>query len=187
MNIRQNQLGFLHELLRLEQHILCRFLPKTYSQIDYEMAPANLTTVAITGSTLLELTNSTKKMAQLEKRRVLQNELERYETIIQHYEDQYQQGLIDLEQCFIDQTYNGLSVIDMIKNYFIFQTDKTLHDINSNLSTFRTKLVRRRRRFIAKKLKIDPSPEAMIDTPGVSFQNDHITYLSQGLKKTYSR
>jgi hypothetical protein len=97
MNIRQNQLQFLQELLRLEQHILCRFLPKPYSQIDYDMAPANLTTVAITGSTLVELTNNTKKMAQLEKRRVLQNELKRYETSIQDYEDQYQQGLIELE------------------------------------------------------------------------------------------
>jgi hypothetical protein len=71
----------------------------------------------------------------------------------------------------------------MIKNYFTFQTEKTLHDITSNLTTFRMKLIRRRRRFTAKKLNIDPSPEVMIDTPGVSFQNDHIVYLSRGIEK----
>jgi hypothetical protein len=186
VNIRQNQLELLQELLRLEQHILCRFLPKAYSQIDYDMAPANLTTVAITGNNLVALTNNTKKMAQREKRKLLENELKRYETTIQDYEYQYQQGLIELEQCFIHQTYNGILVIDMIKNYFTFQREKTFHDINNNLTSFRMKLLRRRRCFIAKKLKIDPSPEVIIDATGVSFKNEHIAYLSKGKKRNNS-
>jgi hypothetical protein len=45
------------------------------------------------------------------------------------------------------------------------------------------KLLRRRRCFIAKKLKIDPSPEVIIDATGVSFKNEHIAYLSKGKKE----
>ena len=185
MNIRQHQLQLFRELLNLEQHILCRFVPKAYGQIDYDMAPANLTTVAITGSTLVELTNNTKKMAQREKRRLLANELKQYEITIQDHENQYQQGLIELEQCLLHQTHNGISLNDMIKNYFTFITEKTLRDITNNLASFRMKLVRRRRRFIAKKLCIDPSPEVMLDASGVSFKNEHIDRLSRGKKQVF--
>ena len=175
----------IEELLRLEQHILCQFLPKTYSHIDYDMAPANVTTIALTSRTLSEFTNNTKKMIQQEKRLILQNEMKRYETMILDYEYQYQQGLMELEQCFIPQTSsasgNGEQLMDMIKNYLIFTTEKILRNVHNNLTTFRTILVRRRRRFLAKHQKVSPSPEVVIDVPPeISFTNNQIAYLSKG-------
>jgi hypothetical protein len=119
------------------------------------MVPANLTIVPITGSTLVKLTNNTKKIAPRAKRRILENELRQYERTIQDdYKYQYQQGLIEFEQCFIHQTHNGISFLDMIKNYFSSKTEKTLRDITNNFASYRLKLVRRRRRLIARKLSI---------------------------------
>lgn len=115
------------------------------------MAPANLTTILVADAHLVTLTNTTKKLVQREKRIMIDKELERYETTIQDLENQYQQGLNALEQFYIDQTYNGIFIIDMIKKYFTCQKEKTLHDISNNLINFRINLIRRRRRFINKK------------------------------------
>ena len=71
----------------------------------------------------------------------------------------------------------------MIKNYFSFKTEKTLHDITNKLIIFRIRLRRRRHHFMMKKQMIDPSPEVMIDAPNVLFKNDQIAYLSQGINK----
>ena len=184
INIRQNQLQRFEELRQLEQQILCRYLPKAYSQISYDLAPANLTTTNIVGSTLTEITNNTITSIRREQRTRLENELERYETIIQGYENQYQQGLIELQQCFAHQTYNGIPLIDMIQNYLTFKTEKTLRDINHNLVALRMKILPRRHRSMMKKLKIDPSPEVIIDSPDVSFKLEQIAYLSRGIDKT---
>lgn len=170
----------MEELLRLEQHILCQFLPKSYSQIDYDIAPANLMTMTITSSNLSELTSNTMMLIQREKRLRLANELERYETTIHDFEYQYQLGLTELEQCFAQQTYNGILVIELIKNYFNFKTEKTLRDMTHNLVSFRMKLIYRRRCYMKKKLKIDPSPTVIIDTPTNCFNHEYIAYLSRG-------
>lgn len=141
-------------------------------------------TMTIADSSLVALTNNTNKIAQQEKRIRLENEFERYETTIQDLEYRYQQGLVELEQCFADQSYNGILVIDLIKNYFTFKTEKTLRDITHNLVAFRMKITCRRHVYMKKKLKIDASPKVIIDTPGVSFKLDHIAYLSRGTNTT---
>ena len=171
----------MQELRQLEQQILCRCLPEAYSQISYDLAPANLTTTNIVGSTLTEITNNTITSIRREQRTRLENELERYVTMIQDYENQYQEGLIKLQQCFAHQTYNSIPVMDIIKNYFAFKTEKTLRDITYNLNALRTILLSRRRRSMAKKLTIDPSPEVIIDSPDVSFKLEEIAYLSRGI------
>ena len=169
------------ELRQLEQRILCRYLPKVYSQISYDLAPANLTTTSIIGSTLTEITNNTITSIRREQRTRLENELERYETMIQDYENQYEEGLIELQQCFAHQTYNNIPVIDIIQNYFIFKMEKTLRDITHNLTALRTNILSRRRRSMTKKLRIDPAPEVIIDSPDVSFTLEEIAYLSRGI------
>ena len=184
MNIRQNQLQLVEEFVRLEQHILCQFLPKTYSQIYHDVAPANLMTMTITDSSLVALTNNTVKMAQREQRVQLENEFERYETTIHEHENQYQQELIALEQCFAHQTYNGILLIDLIKNYINLKTENTLRDITHNVVNFQKKIIYHRHCYIRKRLKIDPSPQVMIDAPGVFFKLEHIAYLSRGINTT---
>ena len=81
--------------------------------------------MSITGSTLTEIINQTKTIIRKEQRTHLENELERYEALILDYENQYQQGLIELEQAFAHQKHHGIPVIDMIQNYLKFKTEKT--------------------------------------------------------------
>ena len=71
--------------------------------------------------------------------------------------------------------------MDIIQKYFTFKTKKTLRDITYNLNALRTKIMSRRRRSMAKKLKIDPSPEVIIDSPDVSSKLEQIAYLSRGI------
>ena len=144
------------------------------------MAKANLTTVCVTGATSVALTNDEKKMARKEMRIMLQNEIKRYETHIQEYENQCQQGLRELESHCIDQTRSGMPLIDIIRKYLNRRQEETVKNSIDTLPAYRMKLLRRRRHYIAKKEIITPSPEILIDAPGVSFKRDQITYLSRG-------
>ena len=180
MDLRQAQLEVFQDLLRLEQHVLCQFLPKKYNQIDYHTATVNLSTARVTGATSVSLTNDAKKMAKKEIRTMLQDEIKRYETRIQEYENQCQQGLRELEQYYLHQTRNGIPLIDIIRNYFNCRQEKTVQNFINTLTAYRMKLLRRRRRYMAKRQRITPSPEILIDAPGVSFKSDQITYLSRG-------
>lgn len=141
-----------------------------------------MTTTSIIGTTLTEITNTTITNIRREQRARLEVELERYETIIQDSEKQYQEGLIQLRQCFADHKYNSIPVIDIIEEYFKFKTEKTLRDITYNVNALRTNLLSRRRRFMATQLKIDPSPEVIIDSSDVSFKLEQIAYLSRGIE-----
>ena len=172
MDLRQTQLEVFQDLLRLEQHVLCKVLPKQCNQIDYHMATANLTTAPVTGATLVPLTNEAKRMVQ--------SDIERYETRIQGLEDQCQQGLRELEHQCMDQTRNGIPLIDIIRNYLNCRQEETLQNSISTLPAHRMQLLRRRRHYVTKKQIITPSPEILIDAPGVSFKRDQITYLSRG-------
>lgn len=180
MDLRRAQLEVFQDLLRLEQHVLCKFLPRQYKQIDYQRTTANLTTVCVTGATSGALTNDAKTLVRKEMRVMLQNEIKRYETRIQEYENQCQQSLRELEHHCIDQTRNGLPLIDIIRNYLKSRQEETIQNSINTLPAYRLKLLRRRRHYMREKEIITPSPEILIDAPGVSFKRDQITYLSRG-------
>lgn len=184
INLRQNQLQVFKELLQLEQRIICRFLPKSYDETDHDVAPNNLIDITITGHNLTELTNQTKKLAKREKRKRLAHEVERYENMIQDHQCKFQQGLDEIEKCLVHETYNGIPLIDMIQNYFNHKTKETLSEIFDNLLPFRAQIMRRRRRYLAKRVIIDPAPEVIIDAHGVTFNDEQIEYLSRGRNKT---
>ena len=58
--------------------------------------------------------------------------------------------------------------------------DKTLRNINFNISDFRTRLLRNFRRSSSAKKSIGVSPQVIIDTLNVPLNNEELAYLSRG-------
>jgi hypothetical protein len=158
----------------LEQRILCRALPKSFDDIkfDVEQEPC---------------AKKRNKIIQELKRRMLNEELEKYENKIQYYENVYQQELAVLEIQISNPTSSDHQrqvaiLTHFIKQYFSHYTDRFLRRIRFQESCLHTKLLRHHRRHSlssSNKNATDVYPQIIIDVPNVSLNRTQLDYLSR--------
>jgi YHS domain-containing protein len=167
----------------LEEGILCKLLPKTFKQVDIDGTLTNPDSIRLVDSAQIELINSQKKMIQRAKRTMLQNELQKYETIIQLNERQYKNELRTLEQHFVRQHGNQTDIMDSLKSYLVHQTEQGLRNVASHATSFRIRSTRHFRRSSTAKNLIGVSPEVIVDVLNIPLNAAELSYLSRG--KTY--
>jgi hypothetical protein len=176
IKIREKQGQVLEELYMLEERILCQLLPPTYNCVDNDLPLPNLELPTMNDNKRVELINTHKKMIQQWKRTMLHNDMKKYEMTIQDYENQYKKEFVIFEQI------SSKDLVDWITNDMIRRMEKMLRDINSNMTGFRIRLLRRLRRSSSAKKTIGVSPQVIIDTLKVPLNTAELAYLSRGNK-----
>ena len=134
----------------------------------------------IRGRSAQEITNEYKSIVKKTKRSMLQDEVRRYETIIENHGCKLQYELSMFESHFPDQNGDGHSLTDSLKNFIIDRIEQTLRDIAVNMTRFRIRLSRRLRRSSTAKTSIQVSPEAIIDALDVPLTDAELSYLARG-------
>jgi hypothetical protein len=158
-----------------EQRILCHRLPKSLDDIKVDVEQE-------------QCAKKQNKIIQELKRRMLNEELEKYENKIQDYEHLYQQDLAVLEiQISIptssDHQRQVATLTHFIKQYFGHYTDRFLRQIRYQESCLHAKLLRHHRRHSSSSNKtIDVYPQIIIDVPKVSLNRTQLNYLSHNGK-----
>jgi hypothetical protein len=158
----------------LEQRILCYALPKSFDNIKTDIEQHHNA-------------NKQNKIIQELKRRMLNEELEKYENKIQYYEHLYQQDLAVLEIQISNPTSSDhkrqvATLTHFIKQYFSHYTDRFLRRIRFQESCLHAKLLRHHRRHSlssSKKNATDVYPQIIIDVPNVSLNHSQLEYLSR--------
>jgi hypothetical protein len=158
-----------------EQRILCHRLPKSFDNIKTDIEQ-DLNA------------NKRNKIIQELKRRMLNEELEKYENKIQDYEHLYQQELAALQIQISNPTSSDHKrqveiLTHFIKQYFSHYTDRCLRQIRYQESCLHAKLLRHYRRHSSSSSKtIDVYPQIIIDVPNISLKRTQLDYLSHNGK-----
>ena len=119
MTIRKKQLKVFEQLTMFEQHILCHKIPNSLNSMEIDIDE--------------ELsTNKRHKIIQDIKRRQLHNDLERYETTIQHYEHLYEEEF----NMFKSDVYKSKS------SYQMFRIDTLIHTVTSYIYQHTKQIIR---------------------------------------------
>ena len=167
----------------LEEGILCKLLPKAFKQVDIDRTFTNPDSNGLVDNAQVELINSHKKIIQRAKRTMLQNEVQKYETIIQLNERQYNKQLRTLEQHFFKQHGNQTNIMDSLKSYLVHQTEQALRSVASNAAYCRIRSTRHFHRSSTVKNLVGVSPEVIVDVLNIPLNAAELSYLSRG--KTY--
>ncbi|CAF4535104.1 unnamed protein product [Rotaria sp. Silwood2] len=179
-DMRQKQLQIVEELWMLERRVFYGFLPKAYDEVDYKLAPVNSNSIPYVGHTSHDLANQYRTKVKKTKRIMLQNDIQQYESKIADIECQFQQELKKLEEQFLNQNVNGISLVDSLKAYTVHRTQQGLEQITGNMKAFQIRLFRRYRRSSTAKNKIGVSPEPIIDVSEVPLTDAELAYLRRG-------
>ena len=191
IKIRQKQADCWKEQLKLETHILCKFLPKNFDELEKFIAPINYVPVN-NDRKVIELRNKRYKIIQETKRIWLNVNFHAYEIKLHEYEKQYQMALMTLKEKSLNNTNpvitNGLSQFDHIQQYLNFQTNKSIKDITNEMASYRRIILRNRQRSsssssssVAKDtMTIGLSPEPYLDLIMNPFNIRSWNYLSLG-------
>jgi hypothetical protein len=157
-----------------EQRILCHRLPKSFDDSKVEVEEEHCE-------------KKRNKIIQESKRRILNEQLEKYENKIQYYEHLYQQELAVLEIQISNPTSSDHKrqvtiLTHFIKQYFSHYTDRFLRQIRYQESCRHAKLLRHYRRHSlssSTKNATDVYPQIIIDVPNVSLNHSQLEYLSR--------
>ena len=172
------------ELLMLEQRILCDFLPLNFHQMENFTAPLSYSPL-IQKQQISQFQNKHSKIIQEGKRKWLNLFLNVYEIQLQEYEQKYQSELQQLEQTQIRNqftTVDSSTLLNNIKQYLIYQTNRFKEDIYQKMPSFRDKLVQNRQRSSKTKTTIGVSPEPYLDLAENPFNKSEWNQLSLGKK-----
>jgi Fe2+ transport system protein B len=176
ITLYQQQIQVYEELSKLEQRILCKFLPKSFDHVTID----DLNLTEKDGYMELPLKEKQKKLQQL-KRTMLDHLIQAYENKIVDYEYRYQQELIQLEKNIShNNRSDGISLVDSIKKYLTHRKNQFKRENLSKMAFFRTTLFRRRRRYYSstrKKNIIGVWPQAIVDVSSLPLNNAEWSYI----------
>jgi len=157
-------------MTKFQQKILCHKLPKKFIHIN------------ISSDSEVKGTNQQQKCIRDFKRRMLQMELERYQTEIQHYDHLYEQELntfkieTDKLNLFIQMTSRSI-MIHFVEMYVYHHTKILMREIRYKESRLHFKL-RRHHQLLTKKI-ISVYPQIIVDLPKVTLNRVQLDYLSR--------
>ena len=156
------------ELTKLEQRILCKFLPKSF---DHAIFDVDMT---------LPLREQQKRVQQM-KRSMLDGLVKDLEFKLLEFEHQYERELSKLEQsCTEEQVVHGISLFDYIKTCMSHRIAQFKHELGSKMILFRKTLHRRFRRHCYS-MKIDAFsvwPQVIVDVPTIPLNAIEFSYIS---------
>ena len=181
VHLRQVQMQVYEELTMLKERIRYQFLSTNFDQLGEYIAP-DYYWPPIADRTLVETKTKRRKIVQQAKRKLLNIYIFAYEMKIYHYEEQYQQALNELELKFASNktTIAGQSLLNAVKAYMVYRTERIKGDIFQKTAHFRQIIARRRQRSSVAKKALGVSPQVTIDVLHHTLNEDELTYLSLG-------
>ncbi|CAF5171867.1 unnamed protein product, partial [Rotaria magnacalcarata] len=149
ITIREKQAEIWKEQLKFETRIHCKFLPKTFDQLEdffthTDYLPLNNDTK------IIQIKNKRYKIIQETKRQWLNYFLNIYEMKIQEYEQQYQNEFTKLESLFSNN--NDKTMLNNIKEHINDRIIKLKKNIYDGMASFRRIMLQNRQRSSTKKI-----------------------------------
>jgi hypothetical protein len=180
--IRQQEMKIWEELLMLEMRVLCKFLPLNLNQLENFIVPMSYSPI-IKEQKAIQFNNKQYKIIQEGKRNWLNIFLNAHEIKLQEYEQQYHSAFLQLEKYLLlnnTTTIAGSSILNKIKEYMTYQTNRLKQDTYNKMSSFRVKLLQNRQRSLTTKDTIGVSPEPYLDLHSNPFSTCQWAQLSLG-------
>jgi hypothetical protein len=177
ITIRKDQMRIFADLVMFEQRILCHKLPESFNIIKININSE-------------EHVNKRNKIIKEFKRQMLNNELEQYETKIQHYEDLYHQTLHTFQsQILHTHTNHNKDQLDALMHSIALYLNHHIHswmrEIRFKESRVHFKLLHhhnRRQKLSKPNTKNDVYPLIIVDIPKISLNRIQLNFLSRNGK-----
>ncbi|CAF1489796.1 unnamed protein product [Adineta steineri] len=164
VNIQDEQLNCWKELLKLEQHILSKFLDKNFDHLqNFITSNVFYSPIIADDDSIVTYQLKNVKTLQESKRIWLDIYLQVYMLKIQQHDQHYQYEFIQLKQC-LNNTTESTELFQSIQTYLTQRSNRLKQEIYLEINYFERKLTRRRHQYSSKtKQMIGVSPEVILD------------------------
>ena len=170
--MQEVRLHAIEEMVMFEEQLSHQIVPKSFSC-----------------STAIIIKKQDLRNEQRPQRAMLDDYVQKYESLIQSYDSRYQQELsmleLDLAVERNDNSHTGKALIDCMKSYVSHRNDQIERESLFKVAFFRSELSRRCRRHYRSSSRTTETssivfPQAIVDTPNVPLNKAELAYLSRG-------